>query len=52
MPKKDFTDKRAEKKEKQQSKANRQALKRHRKEVKTALENHNLGWRTQDGKEF
>lgn len=56
MPRKDFTDERVSKKQrrldKQKRKEQKQALKDNKKEVKTALDNHRLGWTTRDGKEL
>ena len=52
MPKKDFTDKRVEKKESSQAKKDRKALKRSKQESQKALDKHGLGWQTRDGKEF
>ena len=55
-PRKDFTDERVSKKQrkldKQKRKEREQALKQNKKEVKTALDNHRLGWTTRDGKEL
>ena len=56
MPRKDFTDERVSKKQRQldkeRRKANKQALKQNKKEVQTALDNHRLGWKTREGEEF
>ena len=55
MPRNDFTDERVSKKQRalddKRRKENEKALKKNKKEVQTALDNHRLGWRTQDGKE-
>lgn len=65
MPRKDFTDERVSKKQRQLDKdrrsaekakerlqADKKALKQSKRETKTALENHRLGWTTRDGKEL
>ena len=56
MPRKDFTDERVSKKQRKLDKQRRQeekkALKESRKETQKALDNHRLGWKTRDGKEF
>ena len=52
MPKKDFTDKRATEKQRKQDKKDKKALKRARKEVKQALAEHSLGWKTHDGRKI
>lgn len=49
MPKKDFTDKRAAKKEKKQQE---KLLTESKRETAKALKKHKLGWQTQDGKRF
>ena len=52
-PRKDFDDKRSAKKKSDLSKVDkksRNALKKNKKEVQDALDNHNLGWQTRDGK--
>ena len=56
MPRKDFTDERVSKKQRQldkkQRESDRKALKQNKKETQEALNNHRLGWRTRDGKEL
>lgn len=56
MPKKDFTDKRAVKKDKgdlsKLDKKSRKALKQSKKETQKALDNHRLGWTTRDGEKL
>ena len=56
MPRKDFTDERVSKKQRKLDKKKRkereQALKQNKKEVKTALDNHRLGWTPRDGKQL
>ena len=52
MPKKEFEDERVKEKQRRLDKKNRQALKKNKKQIKTALDNHRLGWKTRDGKEL
>lgn len=56
MPRKDFTDERVSKKQRQIDKkrlnADKKALKKSKREVQEALDNHRLGWKTRDGKEL
>lgn len=56
MPRKDFVDERVSKKQRQLDKkrldSDKKALKRSKEEVQEALNNHRLGWKTRDGKEF
>ena len=50
--KKDFEDERVEEKKNKLSKKSKKALKRAKKEVQKKLDEHKLGWKTRDGKEF
>ena len=53
MPRKDFIDERVSKKQRQIDKKRREAaLKKSKKSTEQALNNHRLGWKTRDGKEF
>ena len=56
MPRKEFTDERVSKKQRQIDKKRRkqekEALKKSKKETQQALDNHRLGWKTRDGKEI
>lgn len=50
--KKDFQDKRVDKKKNKLSKKSQKRLKQSKKETQKALDDHSLGWQTRDGKEF
>lgn len=53
MPRKDFTDERVSKKQRKLDKKNREKeLKESKKGTQKALDQHRLGWKTRDGKEF
>lgn len=49
---KDFTDERVSKKQRQLDKQSRKARKRSKKDTSAALARHRLGWVTRDGKEL
>ena len=50
---KDFTDERVSKKQRKQDREKREkALRDSKKQTQKALDKHNLGWQTRDGKEF
>ena len=56
MPRKDFSDKRSDKKPKgdlsKLDKQSRKALKKSKQETQKALDNHRLGWTTRNGEKL